>query len=66
MCQRVHDLYDNKIFEDLLQDAINKASGNWENNFVSDIKFNYLLHNNDMFLSDLQNDHLHRIANRNK
>lgn len=64
MSQRVCDLYNDREFEDLLQEALGKASSDWENDFVSDMVDKFNEHRNDMFLSDLQDDHLNRIANK--
>jgi hypothetical protein len=64
MSQRVCDLYDDSDFEDLLTDAKNSASDSWEDNFISDLEFKYDEYGSDMFLSDLQNDHLTRIASK--
>jgi hypothetical protein len=64
MSQRVCDLYDDRDFEDLLNDAKNSASGSWEDNFISDLESKYETYGSDMFLSDLQNDHLARIASK--
>jgi len=64
MSQRVCDLYNDSEFEDLLNDAKDSAEGSWEDTFLSELESKYDEYGSDMFLSDLQNDHLTRIASR--
>lgn len=63
MSQRVHDLYEEKEFEELLEDARMNAANDWEESFVADMKARYTEYGRRMFISDAQQEHLERIAN---
>ena len=63
MSQRVQDLYEEKEFEELLEDARMNAANDWEESFVADMKDRYTEFGRRMFISDAQKDHLERIAN---
>ena len=63
MSQRVQDLYEEKEFEDLLEDASMNAANDWEESFVADMKDRYTEYGRRMFISDAQQEHLERIAN---
>ena len=63
MSQRVQDLYEEKEFEELLEDARMNAANDWEESFVADMKDRYTEYGRRMFISDAQKDHLERIAN---
>lgn len=63
MSQRVQDLYEEKEFEELLEDASMNAANDWEESFVADMKARYAEYGRRMFISDAQQEHLERIAN---
>ena len=63
MSQRVQDLYEEKEFEELLEDARMNAANDWEESFVADMKSRYTEYGRRMFISDAQQEHLERIAN---
>ena len=63
MSQRVQDLYEEKEFEELLEDACMNAANDWEESFVADMKGRYGQYGRRMFISDAQQEHLERIAN---
>ena len=63
MSQRVQDLYEEKEFEELLEDARMNAANDWEESFVADMKSRYAEYGRRMFISDAQQEHLERIAN---
>ena len=63
MSQRVQDLYEEKEFEELLEDARMNAANDWEESFVADMKDRYTEYGRRMFISDAQQEHLERIAN---
>ena len=63
MSQRVQDLYEEKEFEELLEDARMNAANDWEESFVADMKARYDQYGRRMFISDAQQGHLERIAN---
>lgn len=63
MSQRVQDLYEEKEFEELLEDARMNAANDWEESFVADMKARYGQYGRRMFISDAQQELLERIAN---
>ena len=63
MSQRVQDLYEEKEFEALIEDARMNAANDWEESFVADMKDRYTEYGRRMFISDAQQQHLERIAN---
>ena len=63
MSQRVQDLYEEKEFEELLEDASMNAANDWEETFAADMKARFSQYGRRMFISDTQKDHLERIAN---
>ncbi len=63
MSQRVQDLYEEKEFEELLENARMNAANDWEESFVADMKGRYTEYGRRMYISDAQKDHLERIAN---
>ena len=63
MSQRVQDLYEEKEFEELLEDASMNAANDWEESFVADMEDRYAEYGRRMFISDAQQEHLERIAN---
>ena len=63
MSQRVQDLYEEKEFEELLEDARMNAANDWEESFVADMKARYGQYGRRMFISAAQQEHLERIAN---
>jgi len=63
MSQQVSDIYDDEAeFSELIEDARMNAADDWEENFVADLAKKFEQHGSDMYLSDLQNDRLKRIA----
>lgn len=62
MTQQVSDIYYDAEFSQLLEDAKMNAANDWEVNFVADMTKKFNEHGSDMYLSDLQNDRLKRIA----
>ena len=63
MSQRVQDLYEEKEFEALIEDARMNAANDWEESFVADMKARFSEYGRRMFIRDTQKDHLERIAN---
>lgn len=63
MSQRVQDIYEEKEFEELLEDARMNAANDWEETFAADMKARFSQYGRRMFISDTQKDHLERIAN---
>ena len=63
MSQRVQDIYEEKEFEALIEDARMNAANDWEESFVADMKDRYTEYGRRMFISDAQQQHLERIAN---
>ena len=63
MSQSVQDLYEEKEFEALIEDARMNAANDWEESFVADMKDRYTEYGRRMFISDAQQQHLERIAN---
>lgn len=51
MSQRVQDLYEEKEFEELLEDARMNAANDWEESFVADMKARYGQYGRRMFIS---------------
>lgn len=61
----VADMFDSiDEFDDLLSDATDRASGDWEIEFVSDIAQRYEDYEDRMFMSEKQIEILERIAKR--
>lgn len=60
---KVKDQYDEREFQDLLDEAEENASGNWEKTFVSDLRDKFEEFGTGMYLSEKQDDILNRIAN---
>lgn len=60
---KVRDLYDEREFTDLLDEAEDNASGSWEKTFVSDMRDKFEEYGIGMFISDKQDEILQRIAN---
>ena len=52
---KVRDLYEEREFQDLLDEAENNASGSWETKFVSDMRDKFQEYGTGMFISDKQN-----------
>ena len=63
MSQRVQDLYEEKEFEELLEDARMNAANDWEESFVADMKTRYDQFGRRMYISEAQQTTLERIAN---
>ena len=59
----MQDLYEEKEFEALIEDARMNAANDWEESFVADMKDRYTEYGRRMFISDAQQQHLERIAN---
>lgn len=59
---KVRDLYEEREFQDLLDEAENNASGRWETEFVSDMRDRFEEYGTGMFISDKQNEIINRIA----
>jgi hypothetical protein len=63
MSQQARDIYDDEAeFSELLEDARMNAADDWEVNFVADLIKKFEKYGSGMYLSDLQNDRLKRIA----
>lgn len=63
MSQQISDIYDDDAeFAELLDDARMNAANDWEVNFVADLTKKFEEYGSGMYLSDLQNDRLKRIA----
>ena len=60
---KVYDHYSDREFEDMLGEAEENASGDWEETFVSDLRDKFAEYGMSMYLSDKQKDILERIAN---
>jgi len=66
MTQQVLDLFDDEVeFKDLIDMAIMNAENDWEENFVNGIIHKFEQYGREMYLSDLQLDHIKRIAGEN-
>ena len=64
MSQQVRDLYDNEAeCSELIEAARMNASNDWEENFIAGLIEKFEKYGGGMYLSDLQNDHVNRIAN---
>lgn len=64
MSQQVRDVYDDEAqFAELLEAARMNAKNDWEENFISDLTEKFKEHGSNMYLSDLQNERVNRIAN---
>lgn len=62
MSRQLYELgYD---FESLLREAESNARGSWEENFVDDLRDKFDEYGDNMYLSDKQEEVLHRIADR--
>lgn len=60
---KVIDMYpDDDDFEELLASAEGNASSDWETEFVSSLQERYHQYGIDTFLSEKQDEILHRIA----
>lgn len=63
MSQQVQDLFDDEAeFSDLVESARMNAADDWEENFVKGIIAKFKQYGREMYLSDLQLDHIKRIA----
>lgn len=63
MSQQVSDLYDDEAeFSELLEVARMNAANDWEESFVAGLIEKFKKYGSVMYLSDLQNDHIKRIA----
>lgn len=61
--QRVTDVYATKqAFSDMLDRATENSKGAWESEFVENIREKWDQFGMEMFLSDKQDETLHRIA----
>jgi len=64
MSQQVSDVYEDEAeFAELIEAARMNAANDWEENFIAGIAEKFEKYGSDMFLSDLQDDHINRIAN---
>jgi hypothetical protein len=61
--ERVQDLYQTDEFEELLESARMNAANDWEESFVSDMKDRFDQYGRRMYLSEMQQQTLERIAN---
>lgn len=63
MSQQVQDLFDDEAeFSDLVESARMNAANDWEEKFVAGIADKFEEFGKRMYLSDLQLEHLNRIA----
>jgi len=63
MTQQVLDLFDDEAeFEELLDTAKNNAESDWEENFIAGMSEKFTKYGREMYLSDLQLEHINRIA----
>ncbi len=62
MSEKVQDIYDEDEFEGLLESARMNAANDWEEKFVADLKEKFDQYGIRMFISELQQEHLERIA----
>ena len=63
MSQQVRDVYDDEAeFSELLEAARMNAANDWEESFVAGLIEKFEKYGSGMYLSDLQNDRLKRIA----
>ena len=58
----VNDLMDEGTFADLLDAAEERAEGEWEENFVSDMRSRFYVYEERTYVSDRQMQILKRIA----
>lgn len=65
MSERVQDLYEEKEFEELLEDARMNSANDWEESFVADMKTRYHQYGRRLYISEAQQTTLERIANDN-
>ena len=64
MSQQVIDVYDDEAeFSELLEAARMNAANDWEESFIAGLIEKFEKYGSGMYLSDLQNDHVNRIAN---
>lgn len=64
MSQQVMDVYDDDAeFAELIEAARMNAANDWEENFIAGITEKFERYGGGMYLSDLQNYHINRIAN---
>nr|BDD45134.1 hypothetical protein 20 [bacterium] len=59
---QVQDNYRDEEFEELLGSAEVNAANDWETTFVSDMNKRWEKYGRRMFLSEVQREHLERIA----
>ena len=63
MSQQVRDVYDDEAeFSELLEAERMNAANDWEESFVAGLIEKFEKYGSGMYLSDLQNDRLKRIA----
>ncbi len=62
MTDKVQDIYDEDEFEGLLESARMNAANDWEEKFVADLQKKFDLYGKRMFISELQQEQLERIA----
>ncbi|QOJ19516.1 MAG: hypothetical protein HRU77_01670 [Gammaproteobacteria bacterium] len=63
MSQQVQDLFDDEAeFQELLDTAKNNAANDWEENFIAQQIDKFSQFGRRMYLSDLQLEHINRIA----
>ncbi len=62
MSEKVQDSYDEDEFEGLLESARMNAANDWEEKFVADLQNKFDLYGKRMFISELQQQHIERIA----
>ena len=63
MSQQVQDIFDDEAeFQELLESAKNNAANDWEENFIAGQIEKFEEFWRRMYLSDLQLEHINRIA----
>jgi hypothetical protein len=63
MSQQVQDIFDDEVeFKELLESAKNNAANDWEENFIAGQIEKFEEFGRRMHLSDLQLEHINRIA----
>lgn len=63
MTQQVSDVFDDETeFGELVESARMNAANDWEENFIAGIVDKFKKYGSNMYLSDLQLEHLKRIA----
>lgn len=64
MSQQARDIYDDDAeLSELLEAARMNAANDWEEKFIADMTEKFKQYGSGMYLSDLQNDNIKRIAN---